>query len=238
MDGSFISQIDNTGAMTNMMVDKSQYNLMRGNDTYKSADFADQSIASGFVDGLTKTLDGLEKSTGNDYIARQTGVSISVEGTTSDVTFGSGKTRQKGEGTMTVGANFDNGKSATLGEFSVVSGANGNGVLPDGTYTTGKPYTHNKTCSYTDATGTYFKIPLIPNKSIGIPSGKAGRPDLLIHPVGACGTMTEGCVGIKKDAASFYQLVHRNLNTKINVTIKFNGNANVKTQLKNKKSYK
>jgi len=239
MDGNFLNTINNKGSLTRMMVDAGTYNTMYGNDTYKEADWDDQGVANGFMTGLEKTLTGLEKSTGNDYIAKETGLSISFTGDAKDYQ-SDGKTRQQGVGTLSINANFDNGKSASVAEFSAISGAGSNGLLPNGTYTTGKPYTTNKSSVYTDKQGTYFKIPLTPDKSIGIPSqGQGGRYALLIHPVGygTSNPHTDGCIGITKGAGSFFQIVGGSRTPKLNVTVDIKNNANVKTQLGNKTHY-
>ena len=88
--------------------------------------------------------------------------------------------------------------------WDAVSGPWGKGVLPNGVYTIERrkltEYTTNIGNGFKDETGKGYFIPLTPTFDIG------GRTGFGIHPDGNK-PGTKGCVGIRKNAYSFYSAI-------------------------------
>ena len=91
-------------------------------------------------------------------------------------------------------------------KWSAVSGPHGLGSLPTGSYDIlrrkATAYSSKIKRSFQDETGKGFFIPIIPK--FDTTRGKEGDGRFGIHPDGGV-SGTLGCIGITKEAASFYE---------------------------------
>ncbi len=93
------------------------------------------------------------------------------------------------------------------GRWDAVSGPHGKGKLPIGTYRVSRreitPYSSTIGLGYKDATGKGFFIPIYPQFQTdrGKTDGRLG-----IHPDGNI-PGTNGCIGIRSNAKSFYDAI-------------------------------
>jgi hypothetical protein len=237
MSGELLDAFETTSRYSRVMVDEVAYgNYLQAKFASLNPDSPEETTT--FTDGVVAALDKDEKQSGVDLVAMEKGLILSFEGEAYEKSYGT-IVRQYGEGQLNVVSQFDNGKRALAASFDAVSGPMRNGLIPDGRYKVSAPV--DAVNQFPDETGKFgFKMVITPLE-------RMQRGDFRIHSVQSKAKklmwMTEGCVGLSGGHAQNVQfnslmLDYFRTHKSIDLQVAIQGNANVKTQLGDKPSYK